>query len=79
MPYYAADERNAFIGQVLAVSQWPVPPVAGWLDLLPAVWRNVMLAISGQASPADAMATGNAEVQALLDAGHNTLIQGLGG
>ena len=79
VPYYAADPRNEFIGKVLDVSQWPVPPVAGWLDLLPAVWRNVMLAISGQASPADAMATGNAEVQALLDAGHNNLIKGLGG
>jgi ABC-type glycerol-3-phosphate transport system substrate-binding protein len=79
VPYYAADPRNEFIGTVLEVSQWPVPPVAGWLELLPAVWRNVMLAISGQATAADAMATGNEEVQALLDAGHNQLVQGLGG
>jgi multiple sugar transport system substrate-binding protein len=79
VPYYAADPRNEFIGTILEVSRWPVPPVAGWLDLLPAVWRNVMLAISGQASAADAMATGNTEVQALLDAGHNQLVVGMGG
>jgi ABC-type glycerol-3-phosphate transport system substrate-binding protein len=77
--YYKDDPRNTFIGSVAEVSHWPVPPVAGWLDVLPAVWRNVMLAISGQATAAAAMERGNQEVQKLLDDGHNKLVKQLGG
>jgi multiple sugar transport system substrate-binding protein len=74
LPYYAEEPANAFVAEVLEYSSWPIPPVAGYFELMPPMWRAMASAINGQSSVADAMKAGDEEVQRLLDSGHNMMI-----
>ncbi len=74
LPRYAEDPRNAFISEVLEYSSWVVEPVAGWFEIMPVVWRNVIPALNGSVTAAEAMEAGNKEIQALLDQGHNAIV-----
>ena len=74
--FYTSEPKNAFVSEVMEYSTWPVPPVAGWSEIMPVIWKNVMKANSGQMSPEAAMKEGQVEVQRLLDEGHNKLLTG---
>ncbi|MCC6790031.1 MAG: extracellular solute-binding protein [Thermomicrobiales bacterium] len=74
LPYYADDPRNQFVAEVLGYASWPIEPVAGYFEVLPIMWRAMATAINGQASAADAMKSGDEEVQRLLDSGHNMMV-----
>ena len=74
LPYYAAEPANAFVAEVLEYASWPIPPVAGYFELMPPMWQAMVKAFTGQASVADAMKAGDEEVQRLLDSGHNTMV-----
>lgn len=74
LPYYAEEPANQFVAEVLAYSTWPIPPVAGYFELMPPMWRAMASAINGQSSVADALKAGDEEVQRLLDSGHNMMI-----
>lgn len=76
VPLYSGDPRNTFVEEVLGYSSWPMEPIAGWFEIMPVVWRNVVRALNGELPAAEAMTAGNAEVQALLDRGHNALVGG---
>jgi ABC-type glycerol-3-phosphate transport system substrate-binding protein len=76
LPFWAADPRTPFVASVLGYSEWPVPPVIGWYDLLDVIWRNVLVAVSGQAPLDKALADGSLEVQDVLDKGHNAQVLG---
>ncbi len=76
VPYFSKEPRNEFVAEVLEYSSWPVPPVAGWFEILPVIWRNIMKANSKEMPPEDALKLGQQEVQQLLDEGHNKLVAG---
>jgi ABC-type glycerol-3-phosphate transport system substrate-binding protein len=75
LPPFVDNPDTEFVKTALAVSTAPVPPVGGWVNLLPLVWRAVVRAVSGQATAQDAMAAANLEVQSILDSGHNLLVR----
>jgi ABC-type glycerol-3-phosphate transport system substrate-binding protein len=74
LPLYADNPRYEFVSEVLSYSAWPIPPVAGYFEIMPVMWRAIATAINGQASVADAMKSGDEEAQRLLDSGHNMLV-----
>jgi ABC-type glycerol-3-phosphate transport system substrate-binding protein len=76
LPYYASEPKNKFVAEVLAYSSFPVPPVAGFFDIMPVIWKYVMKALSKALSPQEALKLGQQEVQQLLDEGHNKLVKG---
>ncbi len=74
-PYYAHDPRNKFVLEVLSYSTWVIPPIAGFMELMPTMWRYMSRVLSGQSSSKQAMADGNRAVQALIDRGNNKIVR----